>query len=507
MENRVQILDTTLRDGEQTSGVSFAMQEKLSITRLLLEDVNVDRVEIASARVSDGELIAAGKVAGWAKSKNMIDRVEILGFVDGKSSVDWICGAGLKVMNLLCKGSSKHCLKQLRKSEDEHLADIESVINYAKSKGVKVNVYLEDWSDGMEQDRQYVFKFIDNLKNYSVERFMLSDTLGILNPDTTYEYCLEMITRYPDLRFDFHPHNDYGLAVANIYAAIKAGIRSVHTTVNGLGERAGNAPLSSVLPVIHDQLRLKTSINENQINRVSKLVETYSGIHIPKNEPVVGENVFTQVSGVHADGDEKDNLYCNGLKPERFGREREYALGKMSGKANIKMNLEALGIDLDEAQMKLVTDRIIELGDKKQIVSQDDLPYIVSDVLKGANTEQKVKVTNYSLSLAQGLKPVANVAIEIDGQAYQQSASGDGQYDAFMKALWKIYDGLGKPHPILTDYSVTIPPGGRTDSFVQTIITWNMNGTVFKTHGFDADQTEAAITATKKMLNIIETIK
>ncbi len=503
MENRVQILDTTLRDGEQTSGVSFAMQEKLSITRLLLEDVNVDRVEIASARVSDGEMLAAKKVAAWANSKNLIDRIEILGFVDGTVSVDWICNAGLKVINLLCKGSSKHCLKQLSKIEDEHLSDIEHVINYATSKGIKVNLYLEDWSHGMEQDKQYVFKFIDSLKNYNVERFMLSDTLGILNPDTTYEYCSEMLQRYPNLHFDFHPHNDYGLAVANVYAAIKAGIRTVHTTVNGLGERAGNAALSSVLPVIHDQLKLQTSIKENQINRVSKLVETYSGIHIPKNAPVVGENVFTQVSGVHADGDYKDNLYCNGLKPERFGREREYALGKMSGKANIKKNLEALGIDLDEAQMKLVTDRIIALGDKKQIVSQDDLPYIVSDVLKGANTEEKVKINNYSLSLAQGLKPVANVAVEIDGKTYQESASGDGQYDAFMKALWKIYDGLGKQHPILKDYSVTIPPGGRTDSFVQTIITWNYNGNIFKTHGFDADQTEAAITATKKMLNII----
>lgn len=500
----VQILDTTLRDGEQTSGVAFAAQEKLSIARLLLEDVGVDRIEVASARVSKGEFVTAEKIATWAASKSLLDRIEVLGFVDGNESLEWISKAGFKVMNLLCKGSSKHCEMQLGKSEEEHLSDIEDVLGGAEALGIKVNVYLEDWSHGMMQDKEYVFRFIDRLRHRGVNRYMLADTLGVLNPDATYAYCREMKERYPDLKFDFHPHNDYGLAVANIFAAVKAGIDCVHTTVNGLGERAGNASLSSVIPVITDQLKEKTSVNETQINRVSKLVETYSGIHIPKNEPVVGENVFTQVSGVHADGDVKDHLYYNDLIPERFGRTREYALGKMSGRATIQKNLQALGIELDEAQMKKVTERITELGDKKQIVTQDDLPYIVSDVLKNANTEEKVKITNYSLSLAQGLKPVANVAVEIDGAQYQQSASGDGQYDAFMKALWKIYDSLGKQHPILTDYIVSIPPGGRTDAFVQTVITWNMNGTIFKTHGFDADQTEAAITATRKMLNIIE---
>jgi D-citramalate synthase len=236
---------------------------------------------------------------------------------------------------------------------------------------------------------------------------------------------------------------------------------------------------------------------------VSKIVETYSGVRIPSNKPVVGQSVFTQVAGVHADGDIKNNLYCNDLIPERFGRTREYALGKTSGKANIKKNLQALGIDLDEESMKKVTARIVELGDKKQMVTPEDLPYIVSDVLKTANVEEKVKIINYSLSSTRGLKPVANVSMEIAGTPYQASSVGEGQYDAFMKALWQIYDQLGMPHPVLVDYSVTIPPGGRTDAFVQTVITWNMDGRIFKTNGLDADQTEAAIQATSKMLNLI----
>ncbi len=236
---------------------------------------------------------------------------------------------------------------------------------------------------------------------------------------------------------------------------------------------------------------------------VSKLVEAYSGIRIPPNKPVVGDNVFTQCAGIHADGDAKKNLYFNDLLPERFGRIREYALGKTSGKANIRKNLEALGIELDEESMHKVTQRIIELGDQKQVVTQDDLPYIVSDIVKEENIAENVRILNYSLSLAQGLKPIANILIEINGEIYQEYATGDGQYDAFMKALWKIYDTLGKPHPILLDYLVTIPPGGRTDALVQTLITWDLDGNVFKTHGLDGDQTAAAIKATLKMLNRI----
>jgi D-citramalate synthase len=500
----IEILDTTLRDGEQTSGVSFSNHEKLSVTRILLDDVKVNRIEVASARVSAGEYESVKRIMSWAKVHQHLEKIEVLGFVDGKISVDWISSTGGKVLNLLCKGSLKHVTEQLAKKPEEHANDIKKVVEYAQSKGINVNVYLEDWSNGMKNSPEYVYFMIDKLKLLPIKRFMLPDTLGILHPDETYRFCKDMIDRYPNLHFDFHAHNDYDLSVANVYSAIKAGVKGIHTTVNGLGERAGNAPLSSVQAVIHDLLGEKTTIQEYELNHASKLVETYSGIRIPANKPVVGENVFTQCAGVHADGDNKNNLYFNELLPERFGRERVYALGKTSGKANIKKNLESLGVELDEETMKLVTERIIELGDKKEVVTQEDLPYIISDVLKTKDIEQKIKILNYSLSLSQGLKPVATIKIEINGHPYQETSAGDGQYDAFMKALWKIYEQLNKQHPLLTDYAVNIPPGGRTDALVQTTITWNYKERSFKTHGLDGDQTAAAIKATIKMLNIIE---
>ncbi len=497
------IMDTTLRDGEQTSGVSFSEREKLSVAKVLLEDVKVDRIEIASARVSEGEFKATQKVMKWAAEKGLLHRIEVLGFVDGTTSLEWIAKAGGKVLNLLCKGSYKHVTEQLRKTPEQHVADIKQVIGYATEMGIQVNVYLEDWSNGMRNSRDYVHFMISSLKGEKIERFMLPDTLGILDPDETYDFCQDMIQSFPDVDFDFHAHNDYDLAIANVFHALKAGIRCVHTTVNGLGERAGNAPLSSVIATIKDHLKMKTNVNEGQLNKVSKLVESFSGIRIPTNKPLIGEFVFTQCSGIHADGDSKNNLYFNELLPERFGRTRQYALGKTSGKANIKKNLEELGIELDKESLKKVTNKIIELADQKETITSDELPYIVADVLENDLFEQHIKVINYSVSYAMGLRPVANVSVKIDGKYYEDFSDGDGQYNAFVKALRKIYHRLEKPFPVLVDYVVTIPPGGRTNALVETVITWR-NDHEFKTKGLHSDQTGAAILATIRMLNIIE---
>jgi D-citramalate synthase len=501
---RVEIMDTTLRDGEQTQGVSYSPLEKLHIAKLLLKDLRVDRIEVASARVSTGEFEALSKITEWARHNNLHRKVEVLGFVDGEISLNWINDAGGKVVNLLCKGSLRHLEKQLRKTPEKHVSDIKEIIRKAEALDMQVNIYFEDWSNGMIHSEEYVLYMLDSLMKENIERFMLPDTLGILNPEQTFTFCKRIVDLYPSLHFDFHAHNDYDLAVANVFSAVKAGVKGIHTTVNGLGERAGNAPLSSVIGVLRDQLFTETGINEYEITKLSKIVETFSGIRIPVNKPVIGENVFTQTSGIHADGDSKDNLYYNNLLPERFGRKRKYALGKQSGKATIRKNLEEFGLILNPESLTKVTQRVIELGDKKENVTTEDLPFIIADVLGNEQINYKIFIKNYSLSLSFGLKPSANIQIEIDGNLYQETSSGDGQYDAFMKALRVIYDKLGKQYPILTDYQVSIPPGGKTDALVETVITWDFNGKEFKTKGLDADQTESAIKATEKMLNIIE---
>ncbi len=506
-ERFIEILDSTLRDGEQTNGVSFLPYEKLMISRMLLRDLNVDRIEVGSARVSEGEKSAVKMMCHYASHINRLDSIEVLGFVDGHLSVDWIADAGCHTMNLLAKGSLKHCTHQLRKSPDEHIADIIDTVNYAHSRGITVNLYLEDWSNGMKHSPDYVYKLMDSLTATPqfIKRFMLPDTLGIMNPLQVIEYFRKMVKRYPDIHFDFHAHNDYDLAVSNSLAAVLSGARGLHVTVNGLGERCGNAPLSSVQVILKDQFHARTNIVENKLNAISRMVESYSGIAVAPNQPIIGDNVFTQVAGIHADGDNKSRLYQNELVPERFGRRREYALGKNSGKANIVKNLQVLGLQLTPEQQRRVTERITELGDKKEAVTQEDLPYIVNDVLKHNAPDDKVKLVSYVVSTAYGLKPGANVKVEINGQQYEAGATGDGQYDAFVKALRFIYRKyLGRTFPLLANYQVSIPPGGRSDAFVQTVITWSDDGRSLRTRGLAADQTESAIKATFKMLNIIE---
>ena len=500
----IEIMDTTLRDGEQTSGVSFSASEKLTIAQLLLTEVKVDRIEIASARVSDGEFDAVKKITKWAKANGFLNKVEVLTFVDGDVSIQWMQQAGAKVMNLLTKGSLNHLTHQLKKKPEQHFAEVAEVIKLAKKKGIECNVYLEDWSNGMRHSKDYVFQYLDFLSTQPVKRIMLPDTLGILIPSEVFEFISEIIQRYPDIHFDFHGHNDYDLGTANVLEAIKAGAHGLHLTVNGMGERAGNAPLASAIAVIHDFMpHIKLSAAEKSLYSVSKLVETFSGFRIPVNKPVVGENVFTQTAGIHADGDKKNKLYFSDLMPERFGRQRKYALGKTSGKANIENNLQQLGIQLTDEDLRKVTQRIIELGDRKEVVTQADLPYILSDVLDSNTIEEKVKIENYVLTHSKDLNPSVTLKICVNGELFEEHAQGDGQYDAFMNALKKIYKQKKIELPQLTDYAVRIPPGGKSDALCETIITWSHNNKEFKTRGLDSDQTVSAIKATQKMLNTI----
>lgn len=504
MKRTLEIMDTTLRDGEQTSGVSFSASEKLTLAKLLLEELKVDRIEVASARVSEGELEAVQQITQWAESKNCLDKVEVLTFVDGGVSLKWMDKAGAKSQNLLTKGSLNHLKHQLKKTPEQHFNEIAAVFKSAEKKGIITNIYLEDWSNGMRNSKKYVFQFLDFLTTQPVKRVLLPDTLGILTYKETYDFISEIVTRYPEMHIDFHGHNDYDLGVANVMEAVKAGCHGLHLTVNGMGERAGNAPMASAIAVINDFLpEVSIGVNESSLYKVSKLVSAFTGFGIPANKPIVGDNVFTQTAGIHADGDSKNNLYFSDLMPERFGRKRKYALGKMSGKANIQKNLQELGLTLNDDELKKVTARIIELGDRKERVTKEDLPFIISDVLDTKDNQQKVFVKSYVLTHAKGLMPSTTLSVEINNKNYEAHAQGDGQYDAFMNALRKVYSSLKKELPTLVDYAVRIPPGSNSDALCETVITWSSGDKEFISRGLDSDQTVSAIKATEKMLNII----
>ncbi|PIN85690.1 MAG: 2-isopropylmalate synthase [Candidatus Diapherotrites archaeon CG11_big_fil_rev_8_21_14_0_20_37_9] len=495
-------MDTTLRDGEQTRGVSFSLQDKLSTAKILLTDVNVDRIEVASAKVSEGEKETVKAICAWAEKEKFLDRVEVLGFVDFGVSNDWLLSAGCRHLNLLTKGSFKHCTYQLRKKPEEHFKDVECTIDDAISKGITVNVYFEDWSNGMRDSKDYVFRFAELLSKVKINRLMLPDTLGVLNPLETKSFIEQMAEIFPLEKIDFHAHNDYGLAVANSLVAVETGATGIHCTVNGLGERTGNASLAEVVAAINDMTSFECLVDEKNLLKVSRHIEQLSGKRLPSNKPIVGNDVFTQTAGIHADGDAKGNLYVNKLDPERFGRSREYALGKLSGKASLEHNLKQLKIDLTPEQKKVVLERIIALGDKKEQVTPADLPFIISDVLK-TPIQKRFEVLNCVVTSSSDKKAWASFKLKYNGSSTEKSATGDGGYAAFMNALALAAEELSLKLPVLEDYEVIIPSGGKSDAIVKTKITWEINGNEFKTIGVDSDQVMAAIKATEKMLNTI----
>ncbi len=497
----ISLMDTTLRDGEQTQGVSFSGTEKVNIARALLQSLKVDRIEVASACVSEGEREAVSQITSWAREEGLADRVEVLGFVDHRRSVDWIKRAGGEVINLLSKGSEKHCREQLGKNLEQHIEGIANTVEYAHEQGLSVNMYLEDWSNGYRDSPDYVYGLVEGTKELGIRHYMLPDTLGVYSPEEVTAALSDMMARFPGVDFDFHPHNDYGLATANIMAAVAAGINNVHCTVNCLGERAGNASLAEVAVALRDKMGMELSIDETRITMLSRMVENFSGKWIAANTPIVGADVFTQTAGIHADGDLKGDLYKTNLSPERFGRKHTYALGKMSGKASLINNLDELGISLSEEDQVKVLERVVELGDSKHTITSEDLPFIIADVMESKEYHH-IELLNCYINSGLDVESTASIRVRIKDEEFQGSGSGNGGFSAFMDAVEKILAQKDFVMPQLVDYEVHIPRGGQTSALTECIISWEADGKGFKTRGVDANQVLASVKAALRMINM-----
>jgi (R)-citramalate synthase len=501
---KIRIMDTTLRDGEQMQGVSYAPSDKVSIARALHE-AGIDSIEIASAGVSKGEKSGARKIVGsFVKSSYPLEKLECLAYLS-KKSIDWVKDVGVENVNILSKGSEKQ-LRQLKMNPKEHTNAVLEMLDYSKDLGLAPNLYLEHFGSegGIVDNPKYVYDLVgEALRSKKVKRVMLCDTLGQMKPSDVKSGIEGLVKKYPKAEFDFHAHNDYGLAVANTLTAVENGCKGAHVTVNGMGERTGNAALHTTVVGIHDILGMETNVNEKKLSSLSDLVSLYSNVPVSAKEPIVGENAFAQVSGIHTDGMAKGDLYAGKLSPDRFGKRYVYPLGKHIGKATIEMYLKDMGMVVGKRALSSIIKRVKEVSDKKEVVTSEELPLIIDDVL-GSPRRSRIKIT-YSPSLTGiNVNPENIVCLEYDGKELSEHANGNGGYDAFMKALDKALKPTGLELPKLSNYTSLTPPGGDTNSLITTIITWEKkDGKKFKTSGSDPDQTVSAMKATQNMLNII----
>jgi (R)-citramalate synthase len=492
-----EVLDTTLRDGEQTPGVNYTSDEKLVIAKALLNS-GIDAIEVASALISDGEAEAVRRITDWARSHGSVEKIEILGFVDKTRSVDWIAQNGGRVINLLTKGSEHHCRVQLKKTVEQHLEDITATVRHATASGLTVNVYLEDWSQGMRNSEDYVMTLTAGIAKLPVKRVMLCDTLGVLSPEEAATFIGKMRARFENLTLDFHCHNDYGLAVANSIAALKAGCSRVHVTINGLGERAGNTSLATLVVTAHDLYQMSSNVKEKNLAMLSDLVGSISGIEPAANAPIIGHISAIQGCGVHADGDKKGKLYQNLLDPDRFGRKRGYDLSKTAGLASIEHNCAELGIEIGPEQQRALLAKVKELGDQKVTVTQADFILLLNEIFNAK--DNGVRLLDYQFTLRKTAAPTAAIEIGRNDKTYAALAEGDGQFDAFINALRKIFSDL----PELVDYRIGISRKGTSGALTEATITWRGDERLFTTRAVAPDQLVAAMNATVRMLNYVE---
>lgn len=507
---RIEVVCVTLRDGLQVPRVRLSVAQKLQIAEFQLRNLAVDRIEVASAHVP-GDDAGLRAITQWAKKQDCLMKVEALGFLDGGKSVTWVRESGGRVMNLLVKGSEKHCRQQLNCTLSEQLKRIAVVVKAAESRHMTINVYLEDWSQGMRQSPEFVFELSLAVSRMNVRRLMLCDTLGVLSPAETGRYVQAMRTLLPRAHLDFHGHNDYGLATANTIAAIEAGVDGVHGSMNGLGERAGNAPLEEVVVAINDHLKprgYRTGVDERRLLDISRLCAAFTRRKVALNKPIVGDDVRTQTAGVHIDGDLKGELYVSPLlRPERFGAEISHALGHLGGRASVKSNLRKLGFDLSGEALEAVYRRIMALSSNRHL-SLADLLSVCAEVLEQPElvsmTISELKVTSW---LGRGVGPGKGARVEATigyrSQWHTIEGNGTGGFDAFFRALkrWATEHGLIVPELIKFDPDVPTP--GDPSALVATIVTWRLSsGQEFTTVGHDADQVVSGIRAAVDAVNL-----
>ncbi len=484
------ILDTTLRDGEQTPGVSLSVEQKLMIAEAL-DKLGVDIIEGGTAISSEGEFQAIKAISQAGLKAEICSFARIK-----KEDIDAAADAGADSIFMVAPSSDIHISSKFpgRSKEDIIEMSVEA-IEYAKERGLIVEFGGEDAS-------RADFEFIKELYRHAVDakadRLTFTDTVGVFVPEKAEKTMRELKKEFK-VPIAFHGHDDFGFATANTVFAVKGGADEIHVAINGLGERAGNAALEEVVMALEFLYGIKTKINKKSIYPTSKLVEKLTRVFVPPNKPIVGENAFTHESGIHTSAILRNTTTYEPISPEVIGRKRNIILGKHAGGASIEAIMEELGYKANKEQMREILARIKEIGDKGKRITDADVRAIVETVLQ-IKREKKVELLDFSIVSGANITPTASVKLKINGKEIVEAGVGVGPVDAVINAIKKAVKDYADVE--LVSYHVDAITGG-TDALVDVIIKLKRGDKFATARGARTDIIMASVEAFIEGLNIL----
>ena len=480
----VRFFDTTLRDGEQTPGVSLTPADKLEIATAL-SDIGVHVIEAGSAVASEGEREAIRLIANAGLSAECCTYVRAL-----PQDIDCAADAGADSVHLVVPVSDLHIIKKMQKSREEVHAMAMKAVTYAKERGLLVELSGEDAS---RADQEFLVKLYRDGVAHGADRLCFCDTVGVLTP----ERAAEIIPPLCLAPLSIHCHNDLGLALATSLAALKAGAGCIHVTVNGLGERAGNTPLEEAVMSLETLYGYKTGIDTRKIYPLSTLVSRLTGVPFATNKPIVGTMAFTHESGIHAHGLFRDTRTYEPITPESVGRTRRIVLGKHSGSASVKAALTELGYNPNPRQLEEIVKRVKTLGDEGRRVSDTDV-MAITDAVMMLECKPIISVKQFTVVSGSNILPTASVTMEINGEEITGAATGDGPVDAALRVLRQAVASAGDIG--LEEYHVDAITGG-TDAMVEVTVKLRKDGRVISSCGARTDIVQASVEAVVTGMN------
>jgi 2-isopropylmalate synthase len=447
--SRIRIFDTTLRDGEQTPGVSLTAEDKMEIARQL-SLLGVDTIEAGFPMSSEGEKKVVKEIAKAGMGTEICALARA-----NRSDIDAAIECDVDAIHVFIPTSHVQMKYAVNLTPEQVLSATVDSIEYVKKHGLTCEFSP---MDATRSELPFLKRVCQAAEKAGMDRLNVPDTVGIMIPRTTSK-LIEDLKTVVNAPISIHCHDDFGMAVANSLSAVEAGAAQVHVAVNGLGERAGNASLEEVVMALHLIYKLKTGVNSRLIYSTSRMVSTLTGISVQANKAIVGENAFAHESGIHTRGVTVKPLTFEPIKPELVGRTRKLVAGKLAGTRGIKAELEEVGIHPTEDQLKEIVQRVKDLGDKGKMVTDADLLALTSAVMGEVLGEEKI-VDLCDLAVVTGIKviPTASVRLVLDGKEYIAAETGVGPVDAVLKAITKLTSSLAKIR--LKEYRLEAITGG-----------------------------------------------